>query len=102
MAVADRRRVFRCRQCQARCGWKSRGLCGTCFSNPIVRSLFPARRPPRVEQPKSRVPARYATEAPPGSEEKIITMSMRASRGEDIFHPDDCMEANAAARPGDL
>lgn len=71
-----------------------RWMCNTCYRSP-ARDLYPlppeiAKFGQRPQQAKTlgKIPSR-ATDARPGSPEKIAVMAERAKRGESLFHPDD-------------
>ena len=93
------RRLYLCLHCHknlrrktrggVRCG--SRGLCRTCYYVPEVRERYPRLRNTIDEDvvwTPERLPAE-ATEARPGSEDKIRIIQERLARGESLFGPRD-------------
>jgi hypothetical protein len=94
-----------CRHCGCAPVAMPRGLCWPCFQDPAIRGKFPpketkfARRGEGIEG-DGRLPeptdaytveegGHYATEA------KLQILSMRAERGEALFHPDDAQRCLA-------
>jgi hypothetical protein len=81
-----------CRHCGIRKAARPRGLCWIDYYTPGVRDLYPStskfcRR--GVGNRNHRRPAATPTQAPPGSEEKILILIARAGAGEQLFHADD-------------
>ena len=84
-----------CRHCQKKNSNRPRGLCGTCYHAPGVRDLYPstskfARRGVTDFNGRSSLPTE-ATEAMPGSEEKILILIERAQLSQSLWHPEDRM-----------
>ena len=96
-----------CLNCQnpARSVNRPRGLCWGCYYTPGVKELYPpaspyARRGIGNVNRTSRLPA-AATDAEPGTAEKVAVMCERAARGESLFHPGDPkVLARAGGYPG--
>jgi hypothetical protein len=72
-------------------------LCWTCRQKPEVRALFPRRRSKFGRRgtgigvnSKAPLPA-SPTDAVPGSEAKILVMMDRASKRQQLFHPEDAI-----------
>lgn len=90
-----------CRNCRNGTPTRPRGLCWSCYRDPCVRVLFASARKytlhgigvgyRRVTQPP------FATEAPPGSPEKIEVMAERARMGVSLFHQSDATIADERA-----
>ncbi len=81
-----------CRHCQTRNVSRPRGLCWPCYYLPGVRDLYQTtskygRRGLGICR-HARAAA-YATDARPGSAEKIMTLMLRAELGQDLWHPSD-------------
>ena len=83
---------FVCPHCgRARCEYR-RGLCHSCWNDPVIRSAYPSRTSRRtgVADKNGRVPpAAGPTDAMPGSEDKLAVLAARAAAGCALFHPDD-------------
>lgn len=82
-----------CRHCQHKVANRPRGLCWSCFSDLDIRVLYP-RNPMSGklavrDSYKTRPLPENPTDALPGSKEKLLVMEERASRQEQLFHPDD-------------
>src|SRR2546423_7813948 len=82
-----------CRHCGRDRVNRPRGLCWTCYYTPGVRERYPstskfARRGVGNFCGAAPLPE-FATDAMPGSEEKILILMERAARREALFHPDD-------------
>jgi hypothetical protein len=84
-------------QCDNTSDCRPGGLCRRCYFNLAVRRRFVRIRPENhggwgsmavVADKIGRLPQR-ATTATPGSAEKIMVLTERASRHEALFHPDD-------------
>ena len=83
-----------CKHCdlELKLPW-ARGLCQHCYLTPDIRERYPilrdyAARPlaaPNVTPP----PPEWATDAPPGSEEKQLVMMARVESGRGLYHPQD-------------
>ena len=84
-----------CRHCQTKNSNRPRGLCWRCYNTRSVRDRYPstsqfARR--GVTDFNGRTPRpTEATEAMPGSEEKILILIERAQLGQSLWHPEDRM-----------
>lgn len=83
-----------CKHCRKRNGWKSRGLCWTCFRTPGVRDSYPpkggeARRGSGVDCNGGYTLPPVPTLAQPGSPEKEAVLTERAAAGTSLWHPDD-------------
>src|SRR5262245_32627480 len=86
-----------CRHCQKVRSNRPRGLCWTCYYTPGVRELFPstskfARRGVGNFCGTAPLPD-LATDAAPGTEEKIQILMERATKRQALFHPDDNSDA---------
>ena len=84
-----------CRNCGVGQAVRARGLCDPCYKDPEIRASFPLlsdekdwSRGGRISQPSPKLPA-AATDAIPGSEEKISVLTERISNGEALWHPGD-------------
>jgi hypothetical protein len=82
-----------CRHCKKTKANRPRGLCWSCYYKPGVRELYPstskfARRGVANFNGAAPVPE-AATEAVPGSEEKILVLMDRAAKKQALWHPDD-------------
>jgi hypothetical protein len=95
----------RCRHCRGDLGFSCRrGLCRRCRTDPKIRQAYP--RLPAANgagspwsawgSPDPLPPARRATDAAPGSAEKIAVLIARAAARVELFHPDDDGEPVAA------
>ena len=84
----------RCVHCRERPACRARQMCWTCYYTPGLRGRYRvAHRASRKGEAADftgpgREPA-AATEAAPGSEEKMRVMEDRVSRGEKLHHPQD-------------
>lgn len=84
-----------CRHCYRpfRTGRSRKGLCGTCYDDPVIRRAFPKRPSGGIGVPEEMIvcsgPASVPTTFPPGSAGKIEVMRGRYERMEEIFHPED-------------
>jgi hypothetical protein len=82
-----------CRHCNRVPSNRPRGLCWSCYYKPGVRELYPstskfARR--GVADHVGRVPLPdEPTDAPPGSEAKVLILMERARKRQGLWHPDD-------------
>lgn len=83
------------------CGLKeakaSRGLCYTCYRQGDIRTLYRGASSKYavhgVGNDNAEPPAcQQATDAPPGSVEKLDTLAARAERGEALYHPADAKD----------
>jgi hypothetical protein len=85
-----------CRHCGQWRSIRARGLCWTCNLSPVIRGQYPPGRTAPINHGSlcadpfipHRLPA-TATDAMPGTDEKIAVMAGRADRGESVFHPSD-------------
>jgi hypothetical protein len=82
-----------CRHCQKVRSNRPRGLCWTCYYTPGVRDLYPstskfARRGVGNFCGTAPLPD-AATDAVPGTEEKILILMERAAKRQALFHPAD-------------
>lgn len=87
-------RRARCASCGRRAVNRPRRLCAACYADPLVRQQFPPVRDTRGGgKPRDGVAPRplprRPTDAPPGSEAKILVLIDRARRGLQLHHPDD-------------
>lgn len=84
-----------CLACQLRPPERARGLCQNCYYTPEIRDQHPlipnAYRRHEVEIEPSGTLPESPTTAAPGTEEKLLVLAERASRGEYLFHPDDAI-----------
>lgn len=82
-----------CRHCKIKYQNRPRGLCWTCERIPGVRELYPSTskyaRRGSGNKAGASLPTTDATDAPPGSEAKILILMARAERGESLFGDDD-------------
>lgn len=82
-----------CRHCGIKKANRPRGLCWRCYHAPGVRRKYPsgAKNAGKTSGWESRrhAHAKQSTVARPGTEEKILILQARATRGEYLFHPDD-------------
>lgn len=91
-----------CRHCHKSKVNRPRGLCWSCYYKPGVRDKYPstskyARRGHGNITGTPPEPVR-ATDAEPGSEEKIRVLAERVRRRESLWHPEDArVETPAAA-----
>jgi hypothetical protein len=77
-----------CRHCQARPGYRARGLCRFCFYDLAVRALYPCGSLSRRGIATDNVtpsPCR-PTAALPGTHAKLATLEGRCERGEALWH----------------
>ena len=86
-----------CRHCQKVRSNRPRGLCWTCYYTPGVRELYPstskfARRGVGNFCGTAPLPD-SATDAGPGTEEKILILMERAAKRQALFHPGDNSDA---------
>ncbi|HKA07074.1 MAG TPA: hypothetical protein VKD71_07430 [Gemmataceae bacterium] len=82
-----------CRHCLRSRVNRPRGLCWSCYYRPGVREQYPstskfARRGLGNFCGAAPLPA-IATQAAPGSEEKIAVLSQRVQNGQSLWHPND-------------
>lgn len=81
-----------CRFCGRNVLWRRRGICQSCYRNPIIRADFtpdPKRAPVgRDFYRASRLPP-FPTRYLPGSPGKIEVMAKRALQRVSLFHPWD-------------
>lgn len=92
----------RCKHCKRPSWYLKRLLCKRCYYTPEIRELYPIK--PVQERTdgsvvansyqsnsnlRPRILPRQATDARPGTLEKIMILEQRADAGEDLFHPDD-------------
>lgn len=95
-----RRRAFSSRSQCAHCGERrwihARGICRPCFRVPEIKALYqPADSSRRSDvglRPGSGTLPPFATEAPPGSIEKVDVLIQRARDGYALWHPNDAIE----------
>lgn len=83
----------KCRHCQSNLVNRPRGLCWSCYYKPGVRDLYPstskyARRGVGNVTGLQPLPS-FATNAMPGTEEKLAIMAARAELKQQLFHPED-------------
>lgn len=90
-----------CLHCQTMKCARPRGLCCVCFDQTEIREQYPTS--PRWNRTGTEVPPDksgpcdpppYATNAPPGSDEKMDVLSQRALAGVDLFHAADASAWN--------
>lgn len=82
--------IHRCRFCLRRL-FASRGLCGKCSAR-RQRLAQSHERCQEAEELRPQIPAPLppcATNAAPGSPQKLLVMMMRAAQRQQLFHPDD-------------
>jgi hypothetical protein len=82
-----------CRHCNRKPPSRPRGLCWVCFYSPGVRDLYPStskfcRRGVTERLGILPLPAE-PTDALPGTAAKIAALTLRASRHEQLWHPED-------------
>ncbi len=82
-----------CRHCNLHPVNRPRGLCWSCYYAPGVRELYPstskyARRGVGNFNGNPDLPSE-ATDALPGTEEKIAVLARRAALRQSLWHPDD-------------
>ena len=72
------------------CRLYPRGLCHACYFDPEVRALYPAagKNARGVVSPSVRR-ACVPTDAPPGTEAKILVLIDRAAAGRELWHRRD-------------
>jgi hypothetical protein len=89
-----------CRHCRICRASRPRGLCWACFYTPGVRDLYQpvSKFGRRGLQSQGRSPPTSATEAAPGSPEKILVLMQRAELGQGLWHPEDADLAGPATR----
>lgn len=90
-----------CRHCKKVGVNRPRGLCWSCYYAPGVKALYPptskyAQRGVGNFTGVQPLPAE-ATDAEPGSAEKLAILIARAARGEQLFHPRDLRRPTRAA-----
>lgn len=82
-----------CRHCQQAKVSRPRGLCWSCFYRPGVREQYPITnkfgRRGLGNSNRSAPPPSFATNAPPGSLEKMAILEERARLGQSLWHPAD-------------
>lgn len=82
-----------CCHCNKRRASRSRGLCWLCYEDPEIRNLYQPISKFGVRGVMDRNGCRpqplKATNALPGSLEKIAELEQRAKRGESLWHPQD-------------
>jgi hypothetical protein len=82
-----------CRHCQRSVVNRPRGLCWTCYYTPGVREQYPstskyAHRGIGNFNGPAPTPA-FATDALPGTPEKVAVLEERARRKQSLWHPED-------------
>src|SRR5262245_49670236 len=83
-----------CLHCRHAPASRPRQLCWCCYAKRRVRALYPvstskfARRGFGCGRGKRPLPP-FATNAAPGSPEKIAILEQRAAQGVQLWHPDD-------------
>jgi hypothetical protein len=81
-----------CKHCQRRQANRPRGLCYPCFYTEGVRRLYPVAALGNhrgVGLGTGKAPLPLPTDAPPGTEAKVLVLCDRARRHEQLFHPQD-------------
>jgi hypothetical protein len=81
----------RCRSCTHRAANRPGGLCGPCFSDPVLRAKYPGKRRGGTngdEDYTTRPPA-PATAFRPGSVEKMLAMAERVRERRPACSPGD-------------
>lgn len=82
-----------CRHCGRNGPRAGRGLCIACYAKPAVRSRYPLLcahgHPGEADFNGTARPAERATDAVPGSEEKIAILTERAAERRELWHPED-------------
>lgn len=84
-----------CIHCKEGIATRPRKLCYTCYTNLLIRALYkinpigPTSRGYGLTITGIRPIPDTPTDAFPGSERKIAVLKNRASRGEELWHPDD-------------
>jgi len=82
-----------CRHCQTCKANRPRGLCWTCYYAHGVRELYPSTSQfacrGRRDRNGSSPPAPFATDAEPGSPEKVAILEERANMRVQLWHPLD-------------
>ena len=68
----------------------ARGLCHSCYYDPLVRGQFPKRKKEQEmvdvdNHPLPKTPTTFE----PGTEEKQVILRQRAGRQESLHHPKD-------------
>ncbi|HWG69673.1 MAG TPA: hypothetical protein VN692_09690 [Steroidobacteraceae bacterium] len=83
----------RCLHCHTFKRTRPRGLCRRCHTDKSIRKQYaptsPHGRRMKVYPPGPRPKPRSPTSARPGSEDKILALQARVSRGLDPHHPRD-------------
>lgn len=81
-----------------------RGLCHPCYEDITIRKKYPSQSPYGNRMGDSNIeydfegPAkmpRTATDARPGSQEKIRVLRQRFKRKQSLWHPDDAVDMSA-------
>ena len=84
---------MRCRHCRCRPVCRPRGLCWRCFYTPAIRRLYPITskfaRGSILDFYGLPISAFTATNALPGTPEKIAVLAQRAELRQSLWHPDD-------------
>lgn len=97
-AVVRPTHCLECKTRQNRTSRRDRGLCSQCFDDRAIRSKYPsawdtvgAAKVYLLKFEENPPFSSESTTAMPGSEEKIQVMELRASLGQQIFHPNDAV-----------
>lgn len=78
-----------CRHCHLRPANRARGLCFQCYYQPSIKDLYAPQITPigiALKEPQTKP---IPTTALPGSPDKKRILAERASREEELWHPDD-------------
>lgn len=82
----------RCVHCDERKATRARGLCDRCHRNQDIREVYPAKAGwwgNDNDSMRRSLPTTDAAICLPGTEERLVVMSLRAERGESLHHPED-------------
>jgi hypothetical protein len=95
-----------CRHCQIGPVSRPRGLCWSCYYTPGLRDLYPStskygQRGLGNFYAKVPLPA-LATDAPPGSPEKVLILMQRAQNRQSLWHPEDADAAGPRRKQREL
>jgi hypothetical protein len=95
MQLPELEQRYRCRHCGAERGLTGRRLCSRCYADLQIRKLYPLVRGLLQHSDhagdfnESAALPDQLTLARPGSEEKIAVLTERASREQELWHPED-------------